>query len=920
MNDQLKLDSKKSGNQVECLGLLFPDEDARREHFLKELAEKLKEPAFRNQEGFPQGTDDAILAMSDPPYYTACPNPWLEDFLRHYGNSYDPDQEYSREPMAIDVSVGKTDRIYKAHSYHTKIPHMAIVPSILHYTEPGDVIFDGFSGSGMTGVATQWCELASASDRKKIELELKKLGLSSPRWGKRRAILNDLSPAATFIGANYNIPFSVNDFALAGKELLEEVGKEIGWMYETLHTDGKTIGRIEYTVWSECFACQACGGEILFTDSSLKQEKKYKLITCTQCGSESRKEGMDLVFESYFNQEKNEIEKRPKRVPVAIEYKIEGKKYRKVPDTQDLENIRLISDLTLPSEFPLNDLGDSQMTRVGRMKTTKTTTVRDMFLPRAAQAIGLMWRIANRHDSQRIRNALLFFVEQSLWTMSTCNTYRPSGYSQVSQYMNGVYYIPSQHAELSPWYVLGGKLHRLIKAFMTLNTKMKNIILSTGTAYKIAIPDNCIDYIFTDPPFGENIYYADLNVFVESWHGVITDSLPEAIIDRVKSKTLPDYQHLMHKCFSEFYRVLKPGRWMTVVFSNSRAAVWNSIQVGLQQAGFVVAEVTALDKIQGSRRQVTATTAVKQDLVISVYKPNGGLEERLKKRGAVFDSAWDFVESHLSNLALAKSKDGILEMVVERDPRRIFDRMVAWFVRHDLPVPLSTGEFLEELRKRYYERDGMIFLSGQVEEYDRKRAVAVQPPQIELFVLDERSAIDWLMDFLRKRPSTYQDLHPEFMVQIGAGWKKHEIKPELTDLLESNFLRYDGKSDVPNQIHSYLSTNYKDMRGLRKNDPLLIAKARDRWYVPDPSKAKDLDQRREKSLLREFESYKTATKSQLRESRLEVLRAGFKAAWEANDYYTIIRIAEKLPEETLQEDEQLLLWYDQSLTRTEGDA
>ena len=80
----------------------------------------------------------------------------------------------------------------------------------------------------------------------------------------------------------------------------------------------------------------------------------------------------------------------------------------------------------------------------------------------------------------------------------------------------------------------------------------------------------------------------------------------------------------MQRCFAEYYRVLKPGRWMTVVFSNSKAAVWNAIQVALQQAGFVVAEVTALDKVQGSYRQVTSTTAVKQDLVISAYKPNGG--------------------------------------------------------------------------------------------------------------------------------------------------------------------------------------------------------------------------------------------------------------------------------------------------------
>ena len=140
MNDLLHGQKTGSTGPVECLGQTFPSEHARREHFTKLLAEKLKDPAFRKIEGFPQGTDEAILAMSDPPYYTACPNPFLEDFVRHYGKPYDPSVKYSREPQTIDVSVGKTDPIYKAHSYHTKVPHLAIVPSILHYTDPGDIV------------------------------------------------------------------------------------------------------------------------------------------------------------------------------------------------------------------------------------------------------------------------------------------------------------------------------------------------------------------------------------------------------------------------------------------------------------------------------------------------------------------------------------------------------------------------------------------------------------------------------------------------------------------------------------------------------------------------------------------------------------------------------------------------------------
>ena len=925
MNDLLQLNARTADGSVECLGLTFPSEDARREHFLRLLAEKLMDPAFRNQEGFPKGTDEAILAMSDPPYYTACPNPWLEEFLTHYGKPYDPEVEYAREPMAIDVSVGKTDPLYKAHSYHTKVPHLAIVPSILHYTEPGDIVLDGFAGSGMTGVGAQWCGAAPTSYRRQLEMEWKKAGLPAPKWGVRRAVLNDLSPAATFIAANYNMPFDVDAFAKAGKKLLADVEREIGWMYETLHSDGKTKTPILYTVWSEIFSCQSCSGEVVFTCAALDEDtnRVSKTISCPHCGAKATKEQMDLVFESFVDPAANSISQRPKRVPAIIVYKIGKETFHKKPDHDDLDTLSRISSLPAPTDLPTDFFPDCQMTRVGRMRTTRTEAIHHMYLPRAAHGMSQLWRHAKEHHDRQTRAFLLYMVEQAIWGMSILSRYAPTHFSQVNRYLSGVFYVASQTAECSPWYILDGKLKRLVSAFQNYHNyhpKSRNVAVTTSSATTTALPENSIDYIFTDPPFGENIYYADLNFLVEAWHAVKTDPNPEAIVDRVRSKGVREYQHLMTESFRGYYRVLKPGRWMTVVFSNSRAAVWNAIQVGLQQAGFVVAEVNTLDKKQGSFQQSVSPNAVKQDLVISAYKPNGGLEERLAERGAAPESAWDFVQTHLRQLPVSKSKNGVLEIVVERDPRRVYDRMIAWFVRHDFPVPLSTDEFLEGLRSRYPEHDGMVFLPDQVTEYDRKRAQSAQAPQMELFVSDERSAIDWLTDFLRKRPSTYQDVHPEFTTQLGAGWKKHEEKPELSVLLEDNFVRYDENGSVPSQIHSYLSTNFKDLRGLEKDDPRLKSKAKDRWFLPNPSKAKDLEQKRERSLLKEFDGYKTGPGRQLREFRLEVLRAGFKTAWVAKDYKTIIGIAQKIPEEALQEDEKLLLWYDQALTRMGADA
>jgi hypothetical protein len=914
----------KDSAPVECLGQTFPSEQARREHFTKLLAEKLKDPVFRKIEGFPQGTDEAILAMSDPPYYTACPNPFLEDFVRHYGNPYDPSVKYSREPQTVDVTVGKTDALYKAHSYHTKVPHLAIVPSILHYTEPGDIVLDAFGGSGMTGVAAQWCGLAPATYRHELEMEWKKKGKPAPKWGARRAVINDLSPAATFIGANYNIPLDVEAFAKAGKQLLKELEQDIGWMYETTHTDGKSKGRIEYTVWSEVFTCPDCAGEVNFLDEALDVDTKRVRddFPCPHCGAELTKKKLEKLFETTVDAVSGQALKNAKRVPSLICYAAAGKRYEKKPDSFDRQVLEKIAALNFPTAFPANRMmhAAEDQQKWGdkwRAGSASFSHVHHLFLPRAVQAVGKLWEKANTHPDPRIRAFLLYMVEQSIAGLSLLNRYVPTHFSHVNQYLTGVYYVASQHSECSPWYNLGGKLDRLIKAFNGYKAGAGNTAITTGTAAQLGLPDDSIDYIFTDPPFGDNLAYSELNFIVEAFHRVFTHQGPEAVMSDSQQKGLLEYHRLMKSCFAEYYRVLKPGRWMTVVFSNTQAAVWNGIRTALQEAGFVIANVSALNKVQGSFNAVSNATSVKQDLVITAYKPNGGLEARFLKSGGEVDSVWDFVRTHLGYLPSVKMKGGELEFIQERDPRIIFDRMVAWFVKHGFPVPLSSQEFQAGLTQRFEPRDGMIFLPEQAAEYDKKRMQVAVAPQMEMFVSDERSAIDWLADFLKRRPSTYAEITTEYMPVVGSAKKKGEVIPELIRLLDENFIQYDGKSEVPSQIHSYLSTNHKDLRGLEKNSPALVAKAKDRWYVPDPNKAQDLEKKREKALLKEFETYKAFSGRKIKESRLEVLRAGFRAAWAAKDYQTIIGIANKLPEETLQEDEKLLTLYDLALTRTE---
>lgn len=914
MAGQVRMDLEGTGQPVTCLGRTFAGDDERREHFRDLLRKHLADPEFRAVAGFPEGTDENIIRMSDPPYYTACPNPFIDDWIATNPAAEDH-APYIRAPLAIDVAVGKTDPLYKAHGYHTKVPHQAIVPSILHYTKPGDIILDGFGGSGMTGVAAAFCDVAPAAYKQAVNRQFSDDGRDAPEWGARRAIINDLSPAASFIAANYITPLDVDDFEKAAEKLLRDLRAEIGWMYES------GTQRIQYMVWSEVFTCPECTGVINFyRDAKAEEGRVSANFPCPHCGADMNKDRLERVFENTADPATGEVWRRVKFEPVLVSVATSRGRVERELTPGDQALLARIEALPLPPEVPTRRFPIDEMSHGSRIAPKGFTNVHHFYLPRARQALAALWRLSMAEPDERVRKMLLFAVEQTIWGFSILNRYTPTHFSHVNQHLSGVYYIGSQHAECSPWYNLEGKFSRLVSAFRSFAPKTKNTYVTVGTAASLPIPAASVDYIFTDPPFGENIYYADLNFFVEAWHGVITVSSAEAIMDSAKQKDLPWYEDAMQACFSEYFRVLRPGRWMTVVFSNSRASVWNAIQVALQRAGFVVAEVTALDKTQGSYRQITSTNAVKQDLVVSCYKPNGGLEDRFQSLGLTEDTAWDFVRTHLRNLAVLKrNKIGGMEMVAERDSRRLFDRMVAWFVRHNTPVPLSSAEFQGGLAERFPERDGMFFLPNQIDEYDKARMQAGDPPHRDLFVDDERTAIDWLTDFLKARPSTYQEVHPDFTQKTGAGWRKHETKPELLRLLDENFLKFDGGGPVPSQIHAYLSSNWKELRNLDKDDPQLVEKARNRWFVPDPNKQQDVEARRDKALLREFDVYKAHSGKKMKEIRLEVMRVGFKAAWAAKDYRTIIGVSAKVPDEVWQEDERLMMLHSMAETRLEAE-
>lgn len=882
---------------VTCLGMTFENDEARRAHFTEELRKKLQDPEFRKIDGFPIGSDEDILNLSDPPHYTACPNPFINDFIFQSRTIYGSVEKYKCEPLASDVSQGKNEPIYNVHSYPTKVPPGAILPLIEHFCRDGDVILDPFCGTGMTGVAA-----AEASPDVSV-------------------ILQDLSPTATHIAAAVQSGYDPYKFQATAKSILHTVREEYGWMYSA-EVDGKTA-EVRYFVWSDVYLCDLCSAEVLIWDIEGEQSVgglKEK-VPCPSCGGHISKQSMTPKLETVFDQVLKEPIQRIKSVPVlkAVTVAGGGKQLRKIPVTDDdLVALKSINGMV----FPFDARTEKMLFKDGcwgeqwrSSYHTGVTHAHHFYSYRNYLIASAIWaRIAEVVDSE-LKSKLVFWFTASLSRVSRLNRYMQQHNRHVGP-LAGTLFIGPIQAEISPFYFFREKIIDLSAAMQPLS-RQKNYAVSTGSSSLLSAPNDSVDFIFTDPPFGDNLIYSELNFLIEAWIGIFTSQRQEAVIAKTQGKGLGEFESIIKNVFVECYRVLKPGRWIVVEFHNSRNSVWTAIQEALGAAGFVVADVRTLDKKKGTTKQLTQAGTVKQDLIISAYKANGGLEERFKLIAGTEDGVWEFVRTHLSNLPVFVEKNGKSEVLAERKEYLLYDRMLAFHVQRGVTVPCSASEFYKGLAQRFSERDGMYFLPEQVADYDRRRMTVKDVEQITMFVFDEASARQWLREVLKTKPQSFQELHPHFMKEIG-GWSKTETRLELSMLLEQNFLRYDGKGPVPEQIHAYLSTNWKELRNLPKEDPTLVAKARDRWYVPDPNKAGDLEKLREKALLKEFEEYKEV-KKKLKVFRLEAVRAGFKKAWQERDYAVIVAVADKIPNNVLEEDPKLLMWYDQAVTRMGGE-
>jgi 16S rRNA G966 N2-methylase RsmD len=669
---------------------------------VRSLRTTLRDPAFRRIEGFPEADDAAILSLSDPPRYTACPNPFLSEFVRETNS----DVLSTAAAFAADIRVARHDPYSLAHTYHTKVSPLAIAQYVEHFTRPRDVVLDFFCGSGMTGLAAAGAPLEMVDGHPR---------LTATR--PRRAVLMDLSPAATHVAAGHAARFTeaeidavagiVSAFRRAERRFFAvphrgSTSRAKAWAGNEGHQESRIRGELEYLVWSETWTCPWCELDFVFGDAAYDPcaGKVAASVRCPACRRSTDKRNCRRRMEEYRDPQLNCLATRPRLTPLFAAYRAGKCRYYRRACRKDAGPDVSFDGISLPAPRPV--LNGERFYKDALHAAYGITHVHQFYTPRNLRTLGLLLAEAQNNDP-RVARLLRFLVTSIAVKASKLMNYNADGVGRV---LKGTLYASSLVQECNPFWLAEIALKDIRRLAAATRHDPKNVVISTQSAAAPTLPEASVDYVWIDPPFGKSLMYAELNQIWEWWLGVHTAEEHEAVLDARRGKDLQAYTDLMTRCLAQAYRALKPGRWMTIAFHNSQSAVWNAIQEAVRRAGFILADVRILDKKLLTYKQSQQRLA-RVDLVLSAYKPADRPAQPCQLKTGTKEAAWRFIRKHLVRLPAPRNG----ELILERTDNLLFDRMVAHHLRRGVSVPLSAPEFFAGLRERFEERDGMYFVA-----------------------------------------------------------------------------------------------------------------------------------------------------------------------------------------------------------------
>ena len=561
-------------------------------------------------------------------------------------------------PIKEEISAGKNTYTYDAHTYHTKVPPQGIASVISKYLPNGGVVLDPFAGSGMTGVAARY------------------LGMD--------AILNELSPAASFIAYNFTQKVDPAEYNCAVEQLLRNLLDLRKSLYLTKCRECEKDVETQYIVWSYILECNHCYKQFVLWGHcrkygrTVREHKLLKKFPCPNCGQE--------VNKSYL--------RRLDSVPVFLGYKCCKRKIVEHPlNSADFAMIeqspkilefyaQYIPKINIPDGVNLN-----------QPKRHGLDTIESFYTPRNLAACAAIWGEIKRIRDPELAVAVGFAFTSLYRRVTRLSEYRFWGGSGNTANFN----VPQIWNETNVFITFERKAKSIADHFVTTAQEYKGrCAIRTGSATELSfLPDHSIDFIFTDPPFGRNINYSEMNILWESWLGAYTDSKEEVIINRTQGKTVEDYQELMTRSLSEAYRVLRPNHWMVLIFMNSSEKVWRALQSSIQYAGFKIEKVAIFDKQHGTFKQFVSVNTAGSDLMLHCRKPAHAFINTTSSSPDILE-VLEFMESQKTAIPVFPFLH--VNREAEIDYRTLYSRYIARAIRRCSGV-VSFAKFRSDASK-----------------------------------------------------------------------------------------------------------------------------------------------------------------------------------------------------------------------------
>ncbi len=433
------------------------------------------------------------------------------------------------------------------------------------YSQEGEIILDPFLGSGVTVI------------------EALRLG--------RKAVGVDLDPISAFITRNTIAPVDLNKFREAFDKIENNMKQSINNLYKT------------------------------------------------KCGN--KKCSKEVIAEAVIWNDGT-----PKEIRYSCSCKT-GSLWKQVDD-EDLKNLKDIDSRKINYWYP-----DTELIWNTRINVHKGTKVSDLFTKRNLLALSMILEEIGKIKDRTIENLLKFTFSSALPQSSKLVfVIRQRGRSggavkeetkEVGSWATRGYWIPKEYFEINAWNCLEERFDKIFRGkkqsnieinkvnevsnFSELKKKENNVLLITKSCLNLSeITKNSIDYIFTDPPYGDSVPYLELDLMWNAWQKFKVNFDDEIIISNspLRNKTFDIYEKMLSTAFVEMFRVLKADRYMTVTFHNTDIKIWNSIIRAVAYAGFDLEKIIYQPPARQSAKGLLALYAsAVGDYYIRFKKPKG---------------------------------------------------------------------------------------------------------------------------------------------------------------------------------------------------------------------------------------------------------------------------------------------------------